>query len=1004
MNLDLAASAGSARWPGLSFEASPAGRPSVLPRLDVTGFVGYAEAGPLDVPVLVHDVASFQDTFGADVVLAEGLARPPAAPARDRDRRVTSLLGPTVRAFFDNGGRACWVVRVAQDASTARFVVPGVVARGGVGDPHGWRAVVFPARSPGAFADDQAVTARVTRNPLVTLPGSLDLRGWVDGRVVVPASAVVGPGDLLEVVLTTGRTLWVGVRTEHADAAGQRTLTWRPDDETWLDPVRDTARTGIFSAQVNGPGGDRTVPVDSYEVDADGATRLTVPLAPEIAPTTGDVLHLEDGLGAPILLSVHAPAHGVPAVGAARSVVSGWPAWRLLDPGVGRGGPHTLARVSVVELGLATRRGDAALGAVDGLGFTDAHPRWVGHLPSDHSLHVRRYRRSAGGGRDEPTGPLDELVRHPRFSAAADGDTPTTCLPLGLGVVHGSAGVRTALVGAEGPRARNGVARRDPDAFLDPALADRGAETLLEAARRRFFVDGLELRGIHALLPLEEVAVLAVPDALHGEWEQESPTASQAVGAPRLTFLPETTGESGHLVWDDPFASLDAAEPADSFVLERCERADFGSGVETVLLGADPLTRPVEQGRCGRWFHRVRAQRRGLTSPWSATVDVPAARAPFDECDAEVFDAPHAVLADLLVTWTGADAPFEIEVSSDPVFSSGTLTHPVAVRQFLVPRPLGATTYVRVRSVAGPIPGAWSNTVIVSAVPARRWLLHEPDGQDPEATLSPAGLAVHRALVVLAAARRDLTLLLSFPRWYGLGTMERHLGLLSAAPGAGTDWAQFHHPWTLTSGEDGVRTLPADGAVAGQMARGALLRGPWIATAGVPLVGAVGVDEIRGGTEPGALRAAGINPLTVSRVGAPGLRGAGVRAWGVDTLAADPGVRPVTVRRLLILLRRLALREGRELVFEPNGPDLRRLTRTRFESALGEMFRLGALAGTRPDQAYRVLCDTGLNPQRVSDAGLLVVELQVAPSFPLEFLVVRLVQSDDGGFRLSEVA
>ena len=43
------------------------------------------------------------------------------------------------------------------------------------------------------------------------------------------------------------------------------------------------------------------------------------------------------------------------------------------------------------------------------------------------------------------------------------------------------------------------------------------------------------------------------------------------------------------------------------------------------------------------------------------------------------------------------------------------------------------------------------------------------------------------------------------------------------------------------------------------------------------------------------------------------------------------------MRRLLILVQRLALREGRELVFEPNGPDLRRLIQTRFESALGLM-------------------------------------------------------------------
>src|SRR5690606_36484569 len=136
---------------------------------------------------------------------------------------------------------------------------------------------------------------------------------------------------------------------------------------------------------------------------------------------------------------------------------------------------------------------------------------------------------------------------------------------------------------------------------------------------------------------------------------------------------------------------------------------------------------------------------RGLTSPWSTTVDVPASGASFDECEPETVDAPNLVVADLLVTWTGADAPFEVEVGTDPLSSSGMLTHSAPGRQFLVPRPMGATSYVRVRSVAGAAPGAWSNTVVVSAFPAARWLLREPDGEDPELALSSAALAVHRA-------------------------------------------------------------------------------------------------------------------------------------------------------------------------------------------------------------------------------------------------------------------
>ena len=56
----------------------------------------------------------------------------------------------------------------------------------------------------------------------------------------------------------------------------------------------------------------------------------------------------------------------------------------------------------------------------------------------------------------------------------------------------------------------------------------------------------------------------------------------------------------------------------------------------------------------------------------------------------------------------------------------------------------------------------------------------------------------------------------------------------------------------------------------------------------------------------------------------------------------------MTIRRLLILVQRLALREGRELVFEPNGPDLRRLLQTQVRVGAGLMFRLGALRRDDP--------------------------------------------------------
>ena len=66
------------------------------------GFVGQAQQGPLDQPVLVESYAQFTATFGAST---GGLADP--------------YLAPSAAAFFVNGGQHLWVVRVAgaDDAS-----------------------------------------------------------------------------------------------------------------------------------------------------------------------------------------------------------------------------------------------------------------------------------------------------------------------------------------------------------------------------------------------------------------------------------------------------------------------------------------------------------------------------------------------------------------------------------------------------------------------------------------------------------------------------------------------------------------------------------------------------------------------------------------------------------------------------------------------------------------------------------------------------------------------
>src|SRR5262249_37627181 len=103
---------------------------------------------------------------------------------------------------------------------------------------------------------------------------------------------------------------------------------------------------------------------------------------------------------------------------------------------------------------------------------------------------------------------------------------------------------------------------------------------------------------------------------------------------------------------------------------------------------------------------------------------------------------------------------------------------------------------------------------------------------------------------------------------------------------------------------------------------------------------------------------------------------------------ADPDLRQINVRRLLQLLRRLALRLGSGFVFEPHDDSFRRRVRRDVESVLSDLFVRGAFAGATPDRSYQVVFRS--TPQDV-DAGGVVVALRAARPRPLDSLLVRLV-------------
>src|SRR5215472_6248662 len=88
------------RTPGVYFEWLDQRGPAIVPlRTDIAGFVGIAASGPLHKPVKVESLTQFISIFGGHI--------------------PQGFLAYAVEGFFENGGQACWIVRVA-DPGTAR--------------------------------------------------------------------------------------------------------------------------------------------------------------------------------------------------------------------------------------------------------------------------------------------------------------------------------------------------------------------------------------------------------------------------------------------------------------------------------------------------------------------------------------------------------------------------------------------------------------------------------------------------------------------------------------------------------------------------------------------------------------------------------------------------------------------------------------------------------------------------------------------------------------------
>ncbi len=154
-----------------------------------TGVVGQCRYGPVEgLPVLVTSFEQFQRRFGG----LEDLTISGAS--------VTNYLAHSVKAFFENGGKRCYISRIFNEDGNAladHAATSGNIAAGQLGYP-----ISLTARYPGVAGNSKVtVTARRSRNLLA----NGELRGVRAGELIElstgtePNSDIVGaaPNDPL---------------------------------------------------------------------------------------------------------------------------------------------------------------------------------------------------------------------------------------------------------------------------------------------------------------------------------------------------------------------------------------------------------------------------------------------------------------------------------------------------------------------------------------------------------------------------------------------------------------------------------------------------------------------------------------------------------------------------------------------------------------------------------------------------------------------------------------
>ncbi|GAB3899913.1 hypothetical protein GCM10028803_21880 [Larkinella knui] len=185
--------------------------------------------------------------------------------------------------------------------------------------------------------------------------------------------------------------------------------------------------------------------------------------------------------------------------------------------------------------------------------------------------------------------------------------------------------------------------------------------------------------------------------------------------------------------------------------------------------------------------------------------------------------------------------------------------------------------------------------------------------------------------------------------------------------------------------------VPPSGAVAGIYAYVDGTRGVWKAPANVSLSSVSGVTIELDDKKQESLND---HPTGKSINAIRTFVGKGILVWGARTLDATSSEwRYVPVRRFYNLVEESARKACEHFVFEPNDANTWVKVRSMIENYLTTLWRQGALAGAKAEQAFyvRVGLKTTMTDVDINE-GRMIVTIGMAPVRPAEFIILNFSQ------------